>query len=101
MTIFEILSFNKELLQKINAIGFKTEDCRFIDLYSEYEQMRNNGDKTTWIVAVLADKYKVSVRKVYTIVKTFKKDCTEQAAESPNKTYTESPDGSTFAGKNQ
>jgi Mor family transcriptional regulator len=75
MTVFEILNFNRELLNRINATGFKLEDCRFIDLYSEYEQMLGNGDKVTWIVAVFADKYKVSERKIYNIVRHFKQDC--------------------------
>jgi Mor family transcriptional regulator len=38
--------------------------------------MLGNGDKVTWIVDVLADKYKVSERKIYNIVRHFKKDCT-------------------------
>jgi Mor family transcriptional regulator len=76
MTVFEILNFNKELLKRLSMIGFKLEDCRFIDLYSEYEQMRRDGDKVTYIVACLSRKYKVSERKVYSVIKRFKKDCT-------------------------
>ena len=47
MTVFEILNFNKELLNRLSSIGFKPDDCKFIDLYSEYEYMRNNGEKVT------------------------------------------------------
>jgi hypothetical protein len=75
MTVFEILNFNREILNRVKATGFKLEDCRFIDLYSEYEQMRLNGDKITYIVSVLSDKYEVSERKIYSIVKHFKEDC--------------------------
>ena len=76
MTVFEILNFNRELLKRLSLTGFKLEDCRFIDLYSEYEQMRRNGEKVTWIVTYLSGKYNVSERKVYNIIKYFKKDCT-------------------------
>lgn len=79
MTVFEILNFNKELLNRLSLTGFKLEDCRFIDLYSEYEQMRRNGDKVTYIVMYLPGKYKVSERKVYGIIRHFRKDCTNRA----------------------
>jgi hypothetical protein len=73
MTVFEILNFNRETLTRIKATGFKLNDCRFINMYSEYEQMMDKGDKVTYIVSVLSDKYEVSERKVYTLVKFFKK----------------------------
>lgn len=76
MTVFEILNFNKELLKRLTEIGFKPDDCKYIDLYSDYERMRRNGDKVTYIVNVLADKYDVSERKVYGVIKRFGKDCT-------------------------
>jgi Mor family transcriptional regulator len=79
MTVYEILNFNRELLNRLVLIGFKPEDCRYIDLYSEYDQMRRSGDKVTYIVSVLSDKYKVSERKVYGIIKQFRKDCTARA----------------------
>jgi hypothetical protein len=79
MTIYEILNFNRELLNRLTSIGFKPGDCRYIDLYSEYNQMCSAGDKVTYIVAVLSDKYKVSERKIYTIIKKFRKDCASGA----------------------
>jgi Mor family transcriptional regulator len=79
MTVFEILNFNRKLLKRLSLTGFRLEDCRFIDLYSEYEQMCRNGDKVTYIVTYLSAKYSVSERKVYGIIKHFKKDCTTRA----------------------
>ena len=79
MTVFEILNFNKELLNRLTEIGYKPEDCKYIDLYSDYERMRRNGDKVTYIVNVLADKYDVSERKVYGVIKRFGNDCTLRA----------------------
>jgi hypothetical protein len=79
MTLYEILNFNRELLKRLSLTGFKLEDCRFIDLYSEYEQMHRNGDKVTYIVTCLSDRYSVSERKIYDIIKYFRKDCTSRA----------------------
>lgn len=79
MTVFEILNFNKELLKRLTEIGYKPDDCKYIDLYSEYERMRMSGDKVTYIVSVLANKYDVSERKIYGVIKRFGKDCTVRA----------------------
>lgn len=76
MTLFEILNFNKELLNRLCMVGFKPDDCRYIDLYNEYEQMKNAGEKVTYIVNFLSTKYDVSERKIYEIVKRFGKHCT-------------------------
>lgn len=82
MTVFEILNFNRELLNRLTTIGFRPDDCKFIDLYSEYEQMRHDGDKVTYIVSFLSDKYKVSERKVYNVIKRFGSNCTYHAVHS-------------------
>ena len=45
MTLFEILNFNRELLERLAGTGYKPDDYKYIDLYREYEQMRRKGDK--------------------------------------------------------
>lgn len=40
MTLFEILNFNRELLERLAGTGYKPDDYKYIDLYREYEQMR-------------------------------------------------------------
>lgn len=75
MKIYEILSFNRELLRKLLIAGIRPEDCRYIDLYEEYRQHREGGGKITYIVATLAEKYNVSERQVYLIIDRFEKDC--------------------------
>lgn len=50
MTVFEILNFNKELLRRLMATGVKANDCVYVDLYNDYLQMRDTGNKMTeWI----------------------------------------------------
>lgn len=79
MTVYEILNFNKELINRLSKIGFKPDDYKYIDLYSDFESMRTNGDKVTYIVSFLADKYSVSERKIYDVIKRFGKRCTFRA----------------------
>ena len=54
MTLFEALKFNREPLEMLISLGGKQDDLRFIDLYTEYEVMKNKVEKTTYAVAFLA-----------------------------------------------
>lgn len=80
MTLFEALKFNREPLEMLISMGMKRDDARYIDLYSEFEDMKRQGEKTTYAVLYLADKYSVSERKVYDVIRRFKKGCTPGAA---------------------
>ena len=71
MTIFEVLNFNRELLERLRRIGVRLEDTAHIDLFVDYNNMVGAGDKVSYAVAVLADKYNVSERKVYSLIKNF------------------------------
>lgn len=50
MTLFEALKFNREPLEMLIKLGIKQDDVRYIDLYSEFEAMKNRGEKTTYAV---------------------------------------------------
>ena len=76
MTLFEILNFNKELIDRLISVGFKPDDCRFVPLYAGYRKMHQNGEKVTYIVSELSARYEVSERKVYSIIKKFETNCT-------------------------
>ena len=73
--MFEILKFNRELLDRLRMAGIRLDDARFIDLYTDYTAMLGDGCKVTYIMAVLAKKYGISERKAYSLVKRFKADC--------------------------
>ena len=75
MKIIEILNFNKELLNRVHDAGIRLDDYRYIDLYNEYQTMRKQGEKVTYIVAILSDKYGISERKVYNLVKRLNSHC--------------------------
>ena len=75
MTIFEVLNFNRELLERLCRIGVRLEDTAYIDLFADFNNMVGAGNKVSYTMAVLADKYKVSERKVYSLIKHFRNDC--------------------------
>lgn len=79
MKVFEVLNLNRELLMRINEIGIRLDDCRFVDLYNDYEEMKAKGMKITYIVTMLSDIYHISERKVYNLLKRFNMDCKVRA----------------------
>lgn len=75
MTIFDVLKFNRELLIRIRKSGIRLEDADYIDLFVDFNNMVANGDKVSYAVACLATDYKISERKVYSLIKRFQSDC--------------------------
>lgn len=75
MKVIEILNFNRELLKRLQASGIRLEDARYIDLYMDYVRLLEQGEKVSYVVVVLSEKYLVSERKVYSLVKRFQSDC--------------------------
>lgn len=75
MTIFEILKFNKEPLERLMQMGVRLEDLRYIDLFADFINMVESGEKVSYAVAVLSNRYGVCERKVYTLIKRYKSDC--------------------------
>lgn len=75
MKVIEILNLNKELLKKFQTVGIRMEDVEYIDLFNEYLALVTQGEKVSYIVATLADKYTISERKVYDLIRRFKSDC--------------------------
>ena len=75
MKIIDILKFNRELIKKLRTAGIRLEDEQFVDLYADYTFMRQHGEKVSYIVAVLANRYDISERTVYSLVKRFSSEC--------------------------
>ncbi|ERI81441.1 hypothetical protein HMPREF1981_03205 [Bacteroides pyogenes F0041] len=75
MKVIDILIFNRELLKNLQESGIRLEDCRYVDLYSDYINLLNQGEKVSYVVALMSEKYSVSERKVYALIKRFQSDC--------------------------
>lgn len=75
MKIVEIVKINRELLRNLHTAGVRIEDAEYIDLYADYRKLLGEGEKVSYIVAALSDKYAVSKRKVYGLIKHFQSDC--------------------------
>lgn len=71
MIIYEVIKINKGLCDVFAANGLRVEDAQWVELYDEYNHLRTQGEKTSYIVCYLSEKYRVSERKVYDVVKKF------------------------------
>ena len=71
----EILKFKREIVKRLQAAGIRLEGARYMDLSSDYARLLEQGEKVSYAVAVLSEKYSVSERKVYALVKRFRSDC--------------------------
>ena len=75
MTTIEMLQISRELLNRIRAAGIRLDDTDYIDLYYDYCKIVGEGCKVSYAVASLADKYHISERKVYMLLRKFGKHC--------------------------
>lgn len=80
MKVIEALKIGRDLLELLQDSCIKVEDCRYIGLYDEYCEFVRGGDKKGYAVAVLAEKYGISERKVWYILSRFGKECTVGAS---------------------
>lgn len=75
MKVIELLKLNKSVIYALKHAGIRVDDVRYIDLYADYMTMLNNGEKVSYIVALLSERYSVCERKVYALIKLFKTEC--------------------------
>ena len=71
MTGYELLAVNENLLKKMQSAALSVDDIKYMEMYREYERLRNEGHKKTYIMQYLSDEYDVSERTVYRIVDRF------------------------------
>lgn len=69
MTIYELLSSNQSLLNLMLKNSIKRTDMEYIGMMDDYKKMRMQRQKVGYIVNFLADKYGISVRTVFNVVK--------------------------------
>ena len=69
MKIVELVKISKESLKMMSEFGIKTGDWKHVRMYEEYLDMRNRCEKFRYIMAYLAEKYRLSESSVKRIVK--------------------------------
>lgn len=81
MFIYELVMLNNQLLSILNENDVEVKDCNNIRLFEDYVNMKHNNEKMTYIVAVLAEKYDMCERSVYSVISKLKRKCKIGAVE--------------------
>lgn len=79
MKVIDLLKTGSSFLQICIRAGIKADDVQYISLYDEYRFLTEQGEKVSYIVAVLAERYGISERKVYMLIKHMQSDCNPDA----------------------
>lgn len=75
MKVIEILKLSRKIVEVLQKSSININDVRYVSLYEEYEAMVADGEKKVYAVAYLSEKYGISERKVFYIIKKFGADC--------------------------
>lgn len=75
MTVYEALKMCGGMIEKLEKAGVKPSDHKYIAMFEDYRRARKRGEKISYIVLCLAQRYGMSERNVYEVVKRLGTDC--------------------------
>lgn len=75
MKVVEIMKMGSKTLELLQKSCINVSDVRYVPLYEEYLSLRAKGNKMSYISAYLAERYGVSERKVYYLIKRLGSEC--------------------------
>lgn len=71
MTLYELIRANETQLRLLGDAVPKLHLIAYLDLFKEFMQLKNEGYKVSYLAAVLAEKYSITERNFYKIIKKF------------------------------
>lgn len=71
MTRYEIIKMNEQLFKLMKKNIIDIGDVQYLALFEEYKRMKAKKHKVSYIVCFLSDKYDVTERGIYKIIKRF------------------------------
>lgn len=75
MTVYEALKMCGGIIETLEKAGVKPADHKYVALFEDYRRARKRGEKISYIVLCLAQRYGMSERNVYEVVKRLGSDC--------------------------
>lgn len=76
MKVFEILKLGHDWLELLHNSCIKVSDVKHLQMYEEYTSMTKEGHKISYISALLSEKFRISERQFFYIIKRLSQDCT-------------------------
>ncbi len=71
----ELLKISRFLLETLHNACIKASDVKFIQMYEEYIKMTEEKMKISYIATVLSEKYEISERQFFYLIKRLSQDC--------------------------
>lgn len=68
MKAYELLKVNEGMIRILENHSLLVADIHYIPVIDEYIRLLNDGEKKTYIVQILSDKYGLSERTVYRLI---------------------------------
>ena len=69
MTNYELLTMNRSMVEVLLANHVNINDVQNLEIYTQFCEMKKQGHKVSYITVFLADKYGMTDRGIYKIVK--------------------------------
>lgn len=69
MTTYQLLRANESLLRLISENKINITDVTHLEIYAQYQRMKEEGHKVGYITIHLADKYGMTDRGIYKVIK--------------------------------
>lgn len=73
MKAVDFIKISKETMKLLSDYDIRMGDFKYINLYSDYEDIVSQGGKVSYAVAVLAGKYDISEASIYRILRRFRR----------------------------
>lgn len=73
MRRIDLINFNKEFLQKLKAAGVRLDDYKYCEMYQDYVEMTKAEQSRKVVILTLAERYNVTDRQVYNIIRHLEK----------------------------
>lgn len=80
MKVVEILKLSRNWLELLQNACIKVSDIKHLEMYEEYQRMIEEGHKISYISSYLSEKFRISERQFFYLIKRLSQDCTICAA---------------------
>lgn len=68
MKAYELLNINESLLKVMDSLSLAISDVKYVPVIKEYLRLMGEGNKKTYVVQILSDKYDIAERTLYRVV---------------------------------
>lgn len=74
MTWYEVLSVNRSMFEVMANAAIHASDVKYLEMYKEYEKMKGEGHKVTYIAYYLSEEYNIDKATFFRVIKKLNKE---------------------------